>query len=163
MNTDTDMVTSPSVADEVQKALAIERKRERERTEEQQKKAARYEGEPGAYLREQGEAQQRAWMLRTEAMYRNAEKKQIAEEKHAGELAEVTSEMSAVEKRHDQRLAKIAADAERAREEAQAEFIAERKLVKRRQTELQQVIEVEASSVERGKRLFGFPRKRGAK
>ena len=158
------MNTETTVADEVQKALAEERKREREHTEKEQQKVERWKREPGSWLRDQAEASDRAWRLRMEAMYRGAEKRQVAEEKHASELAAIASENAAVEKRRDQRLQQIEEDADRARAAAQAEWAADRELVKRKQTELQQVIEVEAWSVEPGKRLFGFPRrKRGAK
>jgi hypothetical protein len=158
------MPGTETIADEVQKALAVERQRERERTESEQKKIERWKGEPGAYLRDQAKASQRAWELRIEQMYRTAEKQQVAEEKHAGELAEIASENTAIEKRRDERLRQIEEDAERTRAEAQAEYEADRKLVKRKQTELQQVIEVDAMRTEPGKRFFGFPRrKRGAK
>jgi hypothetical protein len=158
------MPETETIAGEVQKALAVERQRERERTEAQQRKSERYKSEPSSYLRDQAIAADRAWELRIEQMYRTAEKQQVAEEKHAGELAEIASENTAIEKRHGQRLRQIEEDAERARAEAQAEYEADRTLVKRKQTELQQMIAMDAMRTEPGKRLFGFPRrKRGQK
>jgi hypothetical protein len=153
---------TPTVAEEIQKALAVERQRERERTESEQKKIERWKGEPGAYLRDQAKASHRAWQLRMEAMHRDSEKRIAAEAKHAPELEEIASEYAGIEKHRDDRLQQITDDAEAARDQAQAEFMAERKRVKQKDAQLQQVIGTEASSIEPGKRSW-FPRRRGAK
>jgi hypothetical protein len=151
--------TETTVADEVQKALAEERKRERERTEDQQKKVERWKGEPGAWLRDQAKAAERARQLRIEKMYRDHEKKTAAEEKHARELAAIASEMAAIDNTETAGLERVERDADQVRETAARE----RQAVKRKRAELQQQIEMDALAIEPGKRFFGFPRRRGAK
>ena len=158
MSTDTQ-----TVADEVQKALAEERKRERERTEAQQKKLERYKSEPNSYLRDQARAADRAWELRTERMYRESEKRIAAEEKHAGERAQLDGKMTAIDHAERDRLQQIEENAKAAREEALAAFNEERVPVKRQLAELKQQIEMDALATPQGKRFFGFPRHKGGK
>jgi hypothetical protein len=157
MATTTDTQT---VADEVQRALAVERQRERERTEAEQKKSERYKTEPSSYLRDQAKAAERARQLRIEKMYRDHEKKMAAEEKHAPELAAIASELASIDNTETAGLERVERDADQVRETADRE----RAAVKRKRSELTEQIEMDALGIEPGKRFFGFPRRsRGAK
>jgi septal ring factor EnvC (AmiA/AmiB activator) len=153
------MGTTPTVADQVRDALAAEKASEQKTAADREQKLQRWKGEPGAYFREQAEAQDRAWMLRMEQMYRGAEKKTAAEEKHAPELAAITSELAAIDNTETADLERVEREADQVRETAARE----RAAVKRKRAELTEQIEMDALCVEPGKRFFGFPRRRGAK
>jgi hypothetical protein len=148
-----------TIADEIQKALAVERQKERERTEKEQQKIERWKGEPSSYLRDQAEAADRAWQLRIEAMHRDSEKQIAAEAKHEHELAAIKSEMAAIDSTEQAGLEQVERDADRVRETAAGE----RGAVKRKERELREQIDLDALGIEPGKRSW-FPRRnRGQK